>query len=323
MSISSKPKFSVPEHLNKLSGMIPAINIVLVKPSASERVVHAKPLAKDQECAICFEASGAMVSLCDAPMCKAVFCFNCISNYLRIKIEEGQVRRIRCPAIECQSILTAHHIHGYVSTELFQRYLMLKEKLRSGRVCPQPDCGQPVTSTGRKIKCSHCHITSCGDCGDVYHMFACADKTYTKWRKHSENVRACPNCHVDIEKHGGCNHMACTHCEFEFCWCCRVPWANHLDSLCTPRSFLESQSSSLGPNASIRAVTKSLVVVGATSALAVGVGIAAVVAPPVLLYNGIKQAIHDHKRSKTIKLYSEKKKLMEAKAREVKASRGL
>ncbi|OQR86499.1 hypothetical protein ACHHYP_10500 [Achlya hypogyna] len=312
-----------PSMLRKLSGMIPAINIVTVKPSASAPVEEVKPVTPLHEanaaCAVCFETTTDMVSLCDSPACTSVFCLDCIGSYLRHKIEDGQVRRIRCPAATCTAVLATHHIHGYVSTELFQRYIFLKEKLRSGRICPQPGCGQPVTSTGRKIKCDACHTASCGDCGEAYHLFACADKTYKKWRKASEHVRACPNCHVDIEKQGGCNHMACTHCEFEFCWCCRVPWANHLDSLCTPRSFLESQSTSLGPNAPIRAVTKSLVVVGATSALAVGVGIAAVVAPPVLLYNGIKQAIQDRKRSKTLKIYNEKKKLMEARAHEAAA----
>ncbi|RHY61301.1 hypothetical protein DYB37_012501 [Aphanomyces astaci] len=252
-----------------------------------------------RDCAICFETLQAK-NLCGSTTCGSRFCDGCIQMYLQIKIQDGQVRRIRCPGLGCTAILSSHHIHGYVPTDLFQRYLELKDKLRSGRVCPP--CGQSVTSSGRKIHCQACTATTCGDCGEPYHMFACKDVTYKSWRQHTEHdVRSCPNCHVDIEKHGGCTHMACTHCEFEFCWLCRVSWDRHTEAMCKPLAFLESESSSLGPNAPIRAVTKSVVVVAATGVAAVGIGIAAALAPPVLLFNGVKHLLHRRKQAKTLK----------------------
>ena len=41
---------------------------------------------------------------------------------------------------------------------------------------------------------------------------------FEKWRK--IHTKKCPNCHSDIEKNGGCNHMTCSHCHYEFCWLC-------------------------------------------------------------------------------------------------------
>ncbi|KAH9112144.1 hypothetical protein LEN26_013336 [Aphanomyces euteiches] len=286
---------------------VPAINVVIITPQTYEE--PKKPSAlntfvpseedKPRECAICFETSQTK-NLCGSSSCSSLFCDNCVQMYLEIKIQDGQVRRIRCPGLGCTAILSSHHIHGYVSPELFMRYLELKEKVRSGRVCPP--CGQPVTSTGRKINCNACHATTCGDCGEPYHLFACKDTSYKSWRQHTEHdVRSCPNCFVDIEKQGGCTHMACTHCEFEFCWLCRVSWENHVEAFCKPRAFLESESTSLGPNAPVRAMTKSAVVVAATGVAAVGVGIAAVVAPPVLLFNGVKSFLHRQKQAKTLK----------------------
>jgi len=44
--------------------------------------------------------------------------------------------------------------------------------------------------------------------------------------------RRCPNCYVNIEKSGGCNHMKCGKCNFSFCWLCTQPEAKHNSDLC-------------------------------------------------------------------------------------------
>jgi ariadne-1 len=43
------------------------------------------------------------------------------------------------------------------------------------------------------------------------------------------NTKDCPNaqCNSTIEKNGGCNHMTCRKCKFEFCWMCEGDWASH------------------------------------------------------------------------------------------------
>ena len=39
-----------------------------------------------------------------------------------------------------------------------------------------------------------------------------------------EHTKSCPRCKVKIEKLGGCNHMRCAMCGFQFCWNCLKEW---------------------------------------------------------------------------------------------------
>ena len=41
------------------------------------------------------------------------------------------------------------------------------------------------------------------------------------------NTKMCPKCRSSIQKSGGCNHMVCKLCQFEFCWVCSEEWKRH------------------------------------------------------------------------------------------------
>jgi len=40
-------------------------------------------------------------------------------------------------------------------------------------------------------------------------------------------LQECPKCNATIEKDGGCNHMVCKRCKFDFCWVCLTAWEPH------------------------------------------------------------------------------------------------
>jgi hypothetical protein len=44
---------------------------------------------------------------------------------------------------------------------------------------------------------------------------------------HDHLRKQCPQCHVDIEKNGGCNHMTCK-CGHHFCWVCLGDFMSHV-----------------------------------------------------------------------------------------------
>jgi len=51
----------------------------------------------------------------------------------------------------------------------------------------------------------------------------------------SANTKDCPKCHVAVEKNGGCNHMTCRQCGYEWCWLCMKMWKGHNDYYNCPK----------------------------------------------------------------------------------------
>jgi hypothetical protein len=50
----------------------------------------------------------------------------------------------------------------------------------------------------------------------------------------------CPRCGVLIQKNGGCNHMYCARCRYEFCWFCLGPFFSyvHTQNLACPFRYV-------------------------------------------------------------------------------------
>lgn len=86
------------------------------------------------------------------------------------------------------------------------------------------------------VKCPSSH-EFCFDCSYENHLPCpcwlakmwiqkCEDDSETaNWIE--ANTQSCPVCFTQIEKNGGCNHLTCRKCSYEFCWICLTSWENH------------------------------------------------------------------------------------------------
>ncbi|KAK1775906.1 hypothetical protein QBC45DRAFT_395702 [Copromyces sp. CBS 386.78] len=200
-------------------------------------------------CDICCEDGDGLESF--AIKCGHRFCVDCYRQYLSQKIrEEGEAARIQCPADGCNLIIDARSLDLLVTPELTERYheLLMRtyvEDKESLKWCPSPDCANAVECGVKKkdltkvvptVSCL-CGHRFCFGCIYTDHQPApcelvkrwlkkCADDSETaNWI--SANTKECPKCNSTIEKNGGCNHMTCRKCKYEFCWMCMGLWSEH------------------------------------------------------------------------------------------------
>jgi hypothetical protein len=158
------------------------------------------------------------------------------------------------------------------------------------RFCTQ--CLKDHSTTWSSVVCSLSSLPSSGQKSNS----AAEDKSIQKWKSNHGGVsRKCPQCRHHIEKNGGCNHMTCTFCKHEFCWCCKSTY--HPQGGCSAgkmcRLLALNKNHRWGSSFLTRTCTKSLAFPVVVSVACVGVGlgtsVAAVSAVTILPYLGIKK----------------------------------
>jgi len=216
--------------------------LVCVTPDADDE----SKLEGEGECLVCCEIVDG--DDCSALRCHHRFCNDCWSSYLKVKITEGEVARINCPALNCKYTVPDLIVHKLVDKEIYEKYLRFVTKTfveDNAHItwCPAPRCGNAITADmlhGTTVKC-RCGFSFCFSCHNEAHTPAtceqvklwamkCNDDSETShWL--GANTKDCPRttCGVLIEKNNGCNHMTCRQCSHEFCWMCNKPWKGHTD----------------------------------------------------------------------------------------------
>ncbi|TIA87764.1 hypothetical protein E3P99_02993 [Wallemia hederae] len=204
-------------------------------------------------CEICFTGSEDTSTQTLALGCGHRFCSDCWKMHCEEKINgQGESRKIECMGSDCQTVLSEQVISQIVPHDIFKRYQNLANKTyvednrRGLRFCPGPDCENVIECHVRggdlesliPIVVCRCGQTSCFGCsfsGDHRPALCGITKLWVKkceddsetanWI--SANTKECPKCRSTIEKNGGCNHMTCRKCRYEWCWICMGDWNAH------------------------------------------------------------------------------------------------
>ncbi|CAD6568461.1 MAG: hypothetical protein CYPHOPRED_002569 [Cyphobasidiales sp. Tagirdzhanova-0007] len=207
---------------------------------------------KGFQCEICCDDSEASMETI-ALGCNHRYCRECYTSYLDQKIkEEGEAKSIQCMSHNCNIVVDERTVELLVDSSVMARYRELLNQSYvdddpSLRWCPAPNCEYAVRCPGiapksldsvvPTVQCA-CSTKFCFGCGlDMDHqpcicpivklwLRKCADDSETaNWI--SANTKECPKCQATIEKNGGCNHMTCKKCKYEFCWICMGEWSAH------------------------------------------------------------------------------------------------
>lgn len=202
-----------------------------------------KSATPPSSCSICGDDE-LNVGNSSALSCNHVFCNECWGNHLSTKINEGEPE-IHCPHYKCNIHVPDYFIKKLVTPTVFDKYLrfVTKNFVRENDTvvwCPTPGCPQAITfdpnsnNDSAVVECV-CGYRFCFKCHHEAHAPATCDHM-KMWDKESEifdwraiNCRECPKCNVSVEKNGGCNHMTCQQCKYEWCWVCLRGWRGHAD----------------------------------------------------------------------------------------------
>ena len=170
-----------------------------------------------------------------------------------------------CPVNCQNSLLAEHkHLLAVLDRDDYERYQRFAAEecvLQAGGVlCPHPRCGTgiiPDDPNERKVKCQQCQFVFCKDCHQGFHIGPCLPNSTSpsesqvlrsehafdpemisraRWRQDqsADNssllaikvmTKPCPKCRIPTERDGGCMHMECTRCQYQWCWICQTNWS--------------------------------------------------------------------------------------------------
>ena len=74
-----------------------------------------------------------------------------------------------------------------------------------------------------KMQCPICSTLVCFECKEEWHEAITCDAAFIKRlgpKSDAERIAFCPICKLKLQKDGGCNHIICEICKYEWCWIC-------------------------------------------------------------------------------------------------------
>ncbi len=127
-------------------------------------------------CEVCYVAKQG-IKCAKITSCKHVYCQDCLSQYLKTKIADGDVSRIECPT--CNALILPSLIKRLISIEDFNRFdkLLLQRTLEGMfdiTYCPLPSCRCATVkeADSNMSQCPRCSFCFCVLCRHTWHGVA-------------------------------------------------------------------------------------------------------------------------------------------------------
>ncbi|KAE9550057.1 hypothetical protein FO519_006736 [Halicephalobus sp. NKZ332] len=179
-------------------------------------------------CMICHEETQLIKSCCDH-----YYCTSCLNNYLSTQLHETLNVYFLCPGFNCNHVIDNEDVIAFLKLDndkiLFQRKLIndCVENNKFLKYCPASKCDKVIKLNAldfKNVTCE-CGNSFCFNCSEDWHEpITCF--YLKKWKKQCQgenqtliwittNTKNCPQCHVSIEKNGGCDNMGCIACGWE------------------------------------------------------------------------------------------------------------
>ena len=186
--------------------------------------------------------------------CECEFCSECLSAWMEAQILDIQFQdkgTVICLNETCKKPFNPSDVLHKIEREhqspvdnaLLKAYL---SKTSDVRMCPNASCSYGGI-INLKEKCKN--SLECEQCNKKWRekihygwleslifmvmSFQLVNSDFLSDMWEEFFATRCPGCNIPITKNGGCPHMTCRKCNYEFCWFCVHPWRNHKPELCS------------------------------------------------------------------------------------------
>ena len=206
-----------------------------------------------KSCQICYEDKKN--SKTHLPSCNCFICSECLTLWAVEKLSDPNCKdTIKCPGTKCDKAYSISEYNKMLNSQqivqindvLAKKYCQTTSDIRN---CPNQKCKNygflNPKGCDELVKCSVCN-TEWEDFSQYTYwkktQIYCRD-FFSKKNEISSSVfeelftNLCPKCDVHIQKNGGCMHMTCSKCKYEFCWMCKQQWKNHSGASCGGNIF--------------------------------------------------------------------------------------
>lgn len=179
-------------------------------------------------CVVCYE-SKPLTGFPTAPQVPShshdnEVCNECYASHLDVEITKKIWHKISCP--QCPTVLSREVINILASPMTWERYQYLSERATQAnnsdyRYCFSTTCNSGQTHDGGLIfSCQSCGHQHCTACNVNWHEGETCEQSKARRQEQRQeeaasaefiqsSTKACPQCHVKIERVDGCDHMTC------------------------------------------------------------------------------------------------------------------
>lgn len=236
--------------------MLCELEAAISSPAVPVSALDAIPLrtsSTGRECSICFSDDTEMGRL---ERCGHACCIDCLKDYLVTSVEAlftaSTTPIVRCFAKGCQESISVRDIESYASSASTERYMKKLchaalrfmpdfawcTKCENGGFFTSDTCTDS-TSPCLSVECNSCTHQFCRlcrrdahpniSCSEAFQAFILTDAFYTERLSSRLLQKICkpcpgPNCGVPTQRDGGCSHMTCRVCRYQWCWLCGGPY---------------------------------------------------------------------------------------------------
>jgi len=214
-----------------------------------------KKSSASSTCFICYEPLNQPTSPCGCRICNP-----CWSQVIITKIQDSNFLHeiITCPGTKCQKELPIMSLYSKMPKSLrnnidqvtLSAYFSNTPDIRR---CPSQNCDyagvlEISSYCPGNLKCDACGMTWRDKAHfsrteklqeSMDHLTKHRNETFSMlWKRFK--AKKCPKCQVLVSKTGGCDHLTCTRCRYNFCWICLEKNPSH-------NKFIHQMETSIKP----------------------------------------------------------------------------